>query len=426
MTGNTRAVATQTLLTVLNHGESLNNALDDTASPLHKEIVYGVTRWYWKLRAHAERLLNKPLRQKDSDVMVLILVGLYQLMELRVPVHAAINETVDACEQLGKGWSKGLVNAVLRSYVRQPEAPDLKYDEQTEYSHPAWLINLIREDWPRQWRQVLAANNERPPMVLRVNRQRTDRLTYLHQLKHGGITGISDPLAEDGIILDTPVKVDELPGFFNGLVSVQDTAAQWAGLLLPVAANDRVLDACAAPGGKLTHIMEVHPDLDEVTALDINPMRVESTMENLERLGVKAKTLIADAADLSAWWDGIRFNSIVIDAPCTGTGVIRRRPDIKHLRQPGDLKKLVDQQAVLLDRLWQTLAPNGYVLYITCSTLKAENEQQIERFVYNRQDVSVCIPDLPTGMKSCFGIQTLPGVHKVDGFFYSLLRKTTD
>lgn len=427
LTDNTRAVATQTLLTVLHQGRSLNDALDNSASPLLKELVYGVTRWYWWLNAHAESLLSKPLRQKDADVMVLILVGLYQLIELRVPVHAAINETVNACEQLGKSWSKGLVNAVLRSYLRLPDDSSIEFSDEAKYSHPSWLISLIRDCWPIQWREVLMANNERPPMVIRVNRLRTNRSTYLKEMTRGNLNGTADPLSGDGIILDTPVSVRELPGFFEGLVSVQDTAAQWAASILPVTPNDRILDACAAPGGKLTHILEAHPILGEVVAIDISPTRVKLVKENLQRLGFKAKTLAADAADLPAWWDGQQFDCIVIDAPCTGTGVIRRRPDIKHLRQPGDLHKLVHQQAVLLERLWQTLALDGYLLYITCSILKAENGRQIERFVTSRDDVNVCTLDLPMGVKGMpdhFGLQTLPGVHKVDGFFYSLLRKT--
>lgn len=392
-----------------------------------KEIVYGVSRWYWKLKAHADRLLQKPLRKKDADVMVLILVGLYQLIELRVPVHAAINETVNACEQLGKSWSKGLVNAVLRSYLRQQDDPGVVLGDEAKYCHPRWMINLVRDCWPSQWREILSANNERPPMIVRVNRLRTNRSAYLQQIARSELTANIDPLSEDGVILDKAVSVNELPGFAEGLVSVQDTAAQWAASILPVEANARVLDACAAPGGKLTHILEAHPAIGEMIAIDISPMRATLIKENLERLGLHAETLVADAADLPAWWDGQKFDCIVIDAPCTGSGVIRRRPDIKHLRQPGDLRKLVDQQAVLLERLWQTLTPGGHLLYITCSILSAENEQQVEVFTNIRNDVNICIPQLPVGakgMKGRFGLQTLPGVHKVDGFYYSLLRKT--
>lgn len=390
-----------------------------------KELVYGVIRWYWLLKAHADRLLNKPLRKKDADIMVLLLVGLYQLIELRVPAHAAINETVNACEQLGKGWSKGLVNGVLRAYLRHRDESQHELSEEAQYCHPEWMIALVRNSWPAQWREILNANNQRPPMVLRVNRLRTDRKAYLERLQQSGLAAVADPLTADGVVLNTPAGVNELPGFSAGLVSIQDTAAQWSAFVLPVERHDRILDACAAPGGKLTHILEAHPDIGELIAVDINRERMRLVEENLRRLGVQAKTLIADAANRSAWWDGRLFDCIVIDAPCSGTGVIRRRPDIKHLRRPGDLPKLTDQQAVLLDRLWQTLAPGGHLLYITCSILKEENEQQIERFVSGRKDVGICLPELPVGVKGRFGLQTLPGVHEVDGFFYSLLRKTS-
>lgn len=424
MTADIRAAAAQTLLTVLHQGRSLNDALNASAPPLLKELVYGVTRWYWKLKTQAELLLTKPLRKKDADVMLLILVGLYQLTELRIPVHAAINETVNACEHIGKGWSKGLVNAVLRAYLRQGDESKVQFNDEAEYSHPSWMITLIRDCWPTQWREILSANNKRPPMVLRINRLRTDRSAYLQKLERCGLAGAPDPLSADGIILHAPAGVVDLPGFAAGLVSVQDTAAQWAASLLPLKPNDRVLDACAAPGGKLTHMLEVHPDLGEVCAIDISPKRVKLIRQNLKRQGLKAKTMAADAAELSVWWDGHPFTGIVLDAPCSGTGVIRRRPDIKHQRKPGDIEKLVAQQAVLLDRLWQTLAPDGHVLYITCSILRAENEQQVEQFVSSRDDVCVCSVDLPAGVKGRFGWQTLPGLHAVDGFYYSLLRKT--
>lgn len=419
---NTRAVATRTLLSMLERGHSLDKALSDS-SPLLRELVYGVTRWYWKLKAYAEQLLRKPLRAKDSDVMILILVGLYQLTELRVPVYASINETVDACEPLGKGWAKGLVNAVLRSYLRRKDELDVDLPDVAKYCHPDWMIEHIRNSWPTHWREILSANNERPPMVLRVNRLRIDRFSYLQKLSQQEISAVVDPLSADGVLLDKPVDVKELPGFSDGLTSVQDTAAQWAANILPILPNDRVLDACAAPGGKLTHTLEAHPSLREVIAIDISQQRTELIKANLARLGLVVKLVVADATDLSKWWDGIMFDCIVIDAPCTGTGVIRRRPEIKHLRRRQDLKQLVDQQAMLLDRLWKTLKPHGHLLYITCSIFEEENEAQIDRFSAGKNDVKICKLDLPTGMKGHYGLQTLPGVHKVDGFYYSLMQK---
>ena len=408
---------------MLEQGRSLDKTLGSSPSPLLKELVYGVARWYWKLKAYADQLLRKPLRAKDSDVMILILVGIYQLAELRVPVYASINETVSACEQLGKGWAKGLVNAVLRSYLRRKDELDVDLPDVAEYCHPSWIIERVRNSWPVHWREILSANNERPPMVLRVNRQRIDRASYVQKLSQKEIFAVIDPLSLDGVLLDKPVDVHELPGFFDGLVSVQDTAAQWAADILPVMPGNRVLDACAAPGGKLTHILEAHPSLAEIIAIDISQERVDLIKANLARLGMSARLLVADAADPSTWWDGGRFDCIVIDAPCTGTGVIRRRPEIKHLRRREDLEKLVEQQAVLLNQLWQTLMPHGYLLYITCSVFKEENEAQIKGFSTTNSDVEICELDLPTGAKSRYGLQTLPGVHKVDGFYYSLMQK---
>ena len=408
---------------MLERGRSLDKTLSDSSSPLLRELVFGVARWYWKLKVYAEHLLEKPLRARDSDVMILILVGLYQLAELRIPVYASINETVNACEQLGKGWAKGLVNAVLRSYLRRKDELDVDLPDIARYCHPSWMIESVRSSWPAHWREILLANNERPPMVLRVNRQRIDRASYMQKLSQKEMSAVADPLSVDGVVLDTPVGVDELPGFLDGLVSVQDTVAQWAADVLPVKPGNRILDACAAPGGKLTHILEAHPALAEVTAIDISQKRVNLIKDNLSRLGLAAKLLVADAAEPSTWWEGSLFDCIVIDAPCTGTGVIRRRPEIKHLRRPEDLGKLVEQQAGLLDRLWQTLIPNGYLLYITCSIFLEENEAQIERFSTANKNVRICDLDLPTGTRSRYGLQTLPGVHKVDGFYYSLMQK---
>ena len=420
---NTRAVAVRTLLSMFEQGRSMDKTLNGLPSPLLRELVYGVARWYWRLKAYADQLLKKPLRAKDSDVMMLILVGLYQLVHLRVPVYASINETVRACEHLGKGWAKGLVNAVLRSYLRRKDELDVDLPDVAKYCHPSWIIESVSDSWPAHWREILSANNERPPMVLRVNRQRIDRSSYLQRLSQNNISAVVDPLSGDGVLMDKPVDVDELPGFSDGLVSVQDTVAQWAADVLPAHPGNRVLDACAAPGGKLTHILEAHQSLAEVIAIDISQKRVDLIKDNLARLGLSAKLLVADAADPSTWWDGTLFDCIVIDAPCTGTGVIRRRPEIKHLRRPEDLGKSVEKQAALLDHLWRTLNSHGYLLYITCSILKEENEAQIERFSTTHSDVEIRELDLPTGEKSRYGLQTLPGVHKVDGFYYSLMQK---
>jgi 16S rRNA (cytosine967-C5)-methyltransferase len=420
---NSRAAAVGMLVSMREQGVSLNAALSDSATPFLKELVYGVTRWYWRLQASADGLLDKPLRKKDSDLNVLILVGLYQLWKLSIPAHAAINETVKACEQLGKSWARGLVNAVLRSYVRSGGEVCSGLSDEARFSHPSWLLAHIRESWPEYWREILTANNERAAMVLRVNCQRIDRAGYLEELARCGLGGRPDDLSSHGVVLDTPVPVHGLPGFSEGRVSVQDTAAQWAAALLPLKAGGRVLDACAAPGGKLTHILEAHPEAGLALAIDISAKRIELIRENLDRLGVRAELRVADAGEPESWWDGTRFDCVVLDAPCTGSGVIRRRPDIKHLRRPGDLAQMVDRQALLLERLWQTVAPHGYLLYITCSVFPEENANQVQRFCAGRSDLDICPIQAPAGLHGSLGVQTLPGIHKVDGFFYSLMRK---
>lgn len=420
---NSRAVAVRMLVSMREQGVSLNEVLSDSPSPFLKELVYGVTRWYWRLHAYADRLLKKPLRKKDSDLMVLILVGLYQLWKLSIPAHAAINETVDGCGPLGKSWARGLVNAVLRSYIRTQGDTRSDLSDVARYSHPAWLLEHIRESWPAHWREVLSANNERAAMVLRVNCRRMDKTGYLQELARCGLGGRSDELSSHGVILDSPVPVHSLPGFSDGWVSVQDTAAQWAAAILPQRAGDRILDACAAPGGKLTHILEAHPQAGPVLAIDISATRIELIRENLARLGVDAELKVADAIDLESWWDGIQFDCVVLDAPCSGSGVIRRRPDIKHLRRRGDLVPMADRQALLLEQLWRTVAPGGHLLYITCSVFPEENEDQIQKFCAGRKDLDICPIRTPAGLHGSLGLQTLPGIHKVDGFFYSLMRK---
>lgn len=423
MTVNPRAEAARALVAVLQRGRTLNDALSSASSPLLKELVYGVVRWYWRLTEYAEKLLDSPLRKRDADIMALILIGLYQLSELRVPAHAAINETVAGCEQLRKGWAKGLVNGVLRSYLRQKDEIRRDLSEVAAYSHPGWMLCQVRRSWPTYWQRILDANNERPPMVLRVNSLRVGRSDYIAQLDRAGLRGRDHASAPQAIVLDKAVAVEELPGFFDGVVSVQDTAAQWAAPALPVSRGDRVLDACAAPGGKLTHILETHPGVAQVVAVEIDRERADLVSENLNRLQLTAHLITADAADLDSWWDGVPFNCVLLDAPCSGTGVIRRHPDIKHRRRSTDLAGLVDQQAVLLERLWQTLAPDGYLLYVTCSIFAEENELQIERFVGDGKGIKVCQPGMPTGLTTRYGVQTLPGVHEVDGFYYSLLQK---
>ena len=421
---NPRAEAVRILSSMLEQGRSLGDALPEDATPLLREIVFGVTRWYWRLRAAAQELMKKPLRRKDSDLEILILIGLYQLDELRMPAHAAINETVEASGDLGKGWARGLINGVLRNYQRQKVRSLSQVSDEALYCHPRWLVDHVRDSWPGCWQQILEANNERAPMVLRVNRRRLNRDEYLTNMQNQGIDGRIDVLSEDGLILDKPVPVGELPDFLKGAVSVQDTAAQWAAQLLPVEPADRILDACSAPGGKLTHVLERYPQAGHVLAIDNSEKRAAMVRENLHRLELPAEFCVADAGDPDSWWNGKPFNCVLLDAPCSGSGVIRRHPDIKHLRKPDDLKAMAAVQERLLDRLWKTVAPGGHLLYVTCSIFPEENDEQLDRFLEQHLDAEARQIAAPAGQRGRHGLQTLPGVHNVDGFYYSLLQKT--
>ena len=420
---NLRAAAVRALQLMLEQGKSLTDAVPDDAAPLLREMVFGVTRWYWRLQADAGELLQKPLRRKDQDLELLILVGVYQLGALRIPAHAVINETVDAAGNLGKSWAKGLINGVLRNYDRQRGNPDSALSEEARYCHPHWLLAHIRKSWPAHWQRILEANNERAPMVLRVNRRRMTREEYLECMRRHDVNGRIDGLSEDGLILEKPIPVRELPGFEAGWVSVQDTAAQWAAPVLPIQSGGRILDACSAPGGKLTHILERYPQAGDVVAIDVSAERAAKIRDNLQRLDLSADVRVADAGDLAGWWDGTPFDVVLLDAPCSGSGVIRRHPDIKHLRRPEDLKRLASVQARLLDRLWQTVAPGGVLLYVTCSLFPEENEDQVERFLASHTDAVSRQISAPSGRYGRYGLQTLPGVHNVDGFYYALVQK---
>ena len=305
-----------------------DNQKNDAA--LIQEIAYGVLRWFHQLEAVAAVFLDKPLKEKDRDIYLLLLVGLYQLRHLRVARHAAVKETVEAAAALKKIWAKNFLNACLRSYLREEARAQaaVAASPSASFSHPAWLIGEIRRDWPDSWEAMLVANNERPPLVLRVNRRRQTRDQYLARLAQAGIAAKAMPLTDTAVLLDTPVAVSELPGFTQGDVSVQDAAAQFAAVLLDAQPGERVLDACAAPGGKTGHLLEHTPGLAELVALDKEPARVALIEDNLARLGLSAKIITGDAANPANWWDGRRFDRILADVPCSATGVIRRHPDI--------------------------------------------------------------------------------------------------
>ena len=415
---------------ILHHRGSLASALGanlksygDINTALVQEFCYGVCRWFHRLEGITQLLLEKPLRNKDSDVYCLILLGLYQMFYMRTPAHAVINETVDEAEKLGKGWAKNLVNAILREaqrkHVELIEQVDKDYS--CKYSHPEWLLARLKRDWPASYRTILDANNLRAPMTLRVNVSRTQRNEYLASLALAGIAAKPGTLCSTSVILDSPCDVNLLPGFSSGLVSVQDEASQLVPILLPLGPGLKVLDACAAPGGKTCALLEAQPGLD-LTAMDNDARRILRIRENLERLSLNAAVVWGDIRTACNLMPGT-FDRILLDVPCSATGVIRRHPDIKLLRTPDEVERLVQSQAELLCAAWKLLKQGGYLLYSTCSTLREENSAQIAAFsaaTSNAEHMTLNIQ----GATACdFGTQLFPEENSHDGFFYALLRK---
>jgi len=427
---NARSTAARVIAEVVQKKHALNAVLasalldlPDNERSLCQQLCYGVIRWHSQLEFISRQLLNKPLRAKDSDIAALLLCGLYQLRSMRIPAHAALSETVNACKTLGKPWATSLVNASLRNYQRKQEDIDasLGSDETAHYAHPLWLIKRYKHDWPEQWQAILTANNQQPPMILRVNQQHGSRNDSLTQLSEAGINACEVESCPNGVLLESPCDVYALPGFSDGKASVQDGAAQLVAEILELKPNLRILDACAAPGGKTGHILEHFPD-NHVVALDIAPSRLQSIEQNMDRLALNAELIAADAAETASWWDGKHFDRILIDAPCSGTGVIRRNPDIKLLRRPDDIAALALQQQRLLDSLWPLLKQGGLLVYTTCSALKEENEQQIAHFLAQHPEAQECEPHKAPATRRGFGYQRLPGDDNLDGFYYACIQ----
>ena len=433
MTIDARACAARVLVRVVAGGESLADALPDALQSvsdarqraLIQELVYGTLRWFYRLDALLQQLLQKPLKQRDADVRCLLLTGLYQLTQLAMPQRVAVNETVQATEALKKTWARALVNAVLRNYQRRAGSLAVaeEADAEVKFAHPAWFIGRLQTDWPNDWEAILTANNERPPFSLRVNQRRVTRDEYLDGLNARSIEAQPLPYVETGLMLKKPVPVEKLPGFSEGVVSVQDGAAQLAAGLLALAPGLRVLDACAAPGGKTAHILEAEPELNGLTAIDINERRLQRIEENLLRLSLHADLQQGDAAEPAAWWDGRPYDRILLDVPCSATGVIRRHPDIKLLRKPGDVATLVTRQERLLQALWPLLVPGGMLLYSTCSVLFDENSGQVARFLERQADAAEVSINAAWGRGCQQGRQLLPGEDEMDGFFFACLQK---
>jgi 16S rRNA (cytosine967-C5)-methyltransferase len=395
---------------------------------LVKALCYGTLRWQPSLAIVLARLLKRPLKRRDRDLEALLLIGLYQLTALRVPAHAAVAETVEAARTLGKPWAAGLVNGVLRGFQRaEPEllaAADA--DDAGRFAHPRWYIERVRREWPAGWQAILAANNAAPPLTVRVNRRRAEPAAMLSELTAAGLAARPCRYAPEGIVIETPVDVDALPGFAAGLLSVQDEAAQLAAGLLDLAPGRRVLDACAAPGGKTCHILEREPGLTELVAVDRNARRLARVRENLDRLGLEAKLIAGDAADPAGWWTGKQFDRILVDAPCSGSGVIRRHPDIKLLRTPAEVNAAATLQAAILAGLWPLLAPGGMLVYVTCSIFAAENAARAQAFVAAHRDARAHAIAAAWGRPmGAAGRQVLPGEDGMDGFYYACIGKVT-
>jgi 16S rRNA (cytosine967-C5)-methyltransferase len=522
-----RALAAQLVDTIIKQQISfeatLNNdknaaaiaALNSPDQSLLQELCYGCLRWHQQLEYCARSLLKQPLKPQESLVFVLLQLGIYQLMHTRIPTYAAIAATAEVARELKKNWAVGLVNAVLRNFQRRkkilqeqltkpPQAAESSTAliKAAQYAHPTWLIETIEKAYPQQWREILIANNQRPPMHLRVNLQATSRKQYLQLLAQHNITATAAAHCNSGITLVQPpaLAVNELPRFQDGWVSVQDLAAQLAAELLELdqlkqdttATNQqlRVLDACAAPGGKLTHILEAAPHLDEVVAIEMDQRRIKKIEENLQRYAASCTTgccaaaqantsatqasttttspkapkvppaptittpkltiLAGDATNPAAWWDGKKFDRILLDAPCSATGIIRRHPDIKLLKHAHDIDALAKQQLAMLKALWPLLKDGGVLLYATCSVLPQENWLVIEQFLAQQQNAhekpihatsttstsSTTTPSATTtsppstsnawGIAVPHGRQILPGSNNMDGFYYAKLIKTTN
>ena len=429
---NPRLAAAKALTAVLNGKASLNSSLplqldkvEVRDRGLTQDLAFGTARWQPRLSALANKLLQKPFKVADADVEALLLVGLYQLLYTRIPAHAAIGETVGCADKLKKPWAKALLNAVLRNAQRESEAllAELERDPVVRTAHPRWLQKSLKAFWPEQWEAICAANNAHPPMILRVNRRHHSRDAYLQLLVEAGIEAQPCTFSQDGIVLATACDVRNLPGFAEGWISVQDEAAQLAADLLDLAPGQRVLDACCAPGGKTCHILEVEPKLAGVVAVDLEAKRLVRVRENLERLGLSAELIAADGRDTATWWDGKPFQRILLDAPCSATGVIRRHPDIKLTRQPDDIAALATLQGELLDAMWPTLEVGGILLYATCSTLPTENTEVIEAFLARTPGARELDIAGQFGIKQPHGRQLLAQEGGHDGFYYAKLIK---
>jgi 16S rRNA (cytosine967-C5)-methyltransferase len=430
-----RAAAAQVVDAVVTSGKSLDAALAGHEPGVPKEdrallrmLCYGALRRHWRLQFWIQQLLNRPLRRRDSVINALLAIGLFQLTDTRIPDHAVVSQTVEATRLLRRPKLAGLLNAVMRRFLREDVASVPPDTAEALHDHPQWLIDAIEHDWPGRSGAILAANNARAPMWLRVDTSRIEIEEYLQRLHEAGLEAVPAGTIGGAVRLVEPTSVDALPGFSDGLVSVQDAAAQLAAPWLLAGAGERVLDACAAPGGKSGHLLELGGPKLALTCLDKDADRLQGVADNLDRLRRSATLVRADASTPHKWWDGVAFDAILLDAPCSATGVIRRHPDIKLLRRASDIDSLAGLQRRLLENLWPLLAPGGRLLYVTCSVLAAENDNVVSAFVEAspdaREDNALQNNNIRDVMrrKAC-GFQVLPGSADMDGFYFACLEK---
>ena len=427
-----RAAAARAVGRVLGPGESLSRALPRELERLPSderafaaELAFGALRFGPRYERVIAALMPRPLRARAPQVHAALLIGLHQLYEMRVPSHAAIAATVEAVRTLDAEWAVGLVNAVLRRAHGEGDAlrAKLAHDPEFAHAHPRWLLDALAADWPDDWPALVAAGNARAPLALRVNARRGTRDDYAARLAAADIAHQAHPFARDALLLPAGGDPTQLPGFAAGDASVQDAAAQLAVDLLELGPGLRLLDACAAPGGKTAHALERCPELAEVLAVDLDPERLARVAENLERLRLAAGLVAGDAATPAEWWDGRFFERILLDAPCSATGIVRRHPDVKLLRRPKDVDAQVAVQAKLLDALWPLLAPGGRLVYATCSVLEREGARQVARFVARTPDALALPIATGWGRVRGMGRQVLAGDADMDGFFYASLMK---
>jgi 16S rRNA (cytosine967-C5)-methyltransferase len=423
---NLRSMAAQAIEQVVEKGQSLSNVLpllqqkvSDKDKALLQELCFGVLRTLSQMEWLINKLMSRPMTGKQRTIHYLIMVGFYQLLHTRIPPHAALAETVEGAVAIKRPQLKGLINGVLRQFQRQQETLLAEFaSSESRFLHPEWLLARLRKAYPRQWEAIVEANNQRPPMWLRVNRNHHSRDAWLALLEETGQQGFTHPDYPDAVRLESPAPVHTLPGFEEGWVTVQDASAQGCMTFLEPENGEHILDLCAAPGGKTTHILEVAPDA-QVLAVDVDEKRLSRVYDNLKRLGMKAQVKQGDGRFPAQWCGELQFDRILLDAPCSATGVIRRHPDIKWLRRDRDIAELAQLQAEILDAIWPHLKPGGTLVYATCSVLPEENSQQIAAFLARTPDATLSV----TGTPDNPGKQNLPGLEDGDGFYYAKLIK---